>query len=107
MRVVVRQVETSSNPQEVVSHASRGPRPPGAEKPTSFLRREGCACERMGLWGGREQRKGGDTVKPQLPKLVRDRSSFQPRRMGPRWFAKRTFTQRTHSQIPLLLSMAY
>lgn len=64
----------------------------------------------MGRGGGergKEQRRGGDIVKPQLPKLVRDRSSFQPRRMEPRWFAKRTFTLRTHNQIPLLLLVAY
>lgn len=50
------------------------------------------ANEEVGAGG--EQRKGGDTGKLQLPQLVPDRSSFQPRRMEPRWFAKRTHTTR-------------
>lgn len=60
-----------------------------------------------GVGGGGEQGKGGDTGKPQLPELGPDRSSSQPRRMGPRWFAKRTLTTHTQNQIPLLHRVVY
>ena len=90
------QVAISSGPLEGALHASReGPRPPGAENVRPSTRETFVLSER---WGGglEERRKGGDTGKLQLPQLVPDRSWFQPRRMEPRWFAKRTHTERTH-----------
>lgn len=92
------QVAISSGPLEGALHASReGPRPPGAENLRPSTRETFVLSER---WGGglEERRKGGDTGKLQLPQLVPDRSWFQPRRMEPRWFAKRTLTQSAHTE---------
>lgn len=63
---------------------------------TNVPPRAKCLCTANdGVGAGGEQRKGRDTGRIQLPQLVQDRSWFQPRRMEPRWFAKRTF-KRTH-----------